>query len=51
MDTGNKITCLLAHRVVMEAMTGIAMRKLGLVAPDYMDARAAGGPGVASALQ
>lgn len=50
MDSANHITCLLAHRCVMEAMTGMAMRKIGLVSPDYMDPRAAGGPGVQSPL-
>jgi agmatinase len=45
MDSPNHITCLLAHRCVMEALTGTAMRKLGLTTPDYMDQRAATGPG------
>lgn len=49
MDAGNRITCLLAHRCVMEAMTGMAMRKRGLVAPDYLDTRAASGPQPATA--
>lgn len=44
MEAGNQITALAAHRCVMEAMTGTAMRKLGLTAPDYLDPRAANGP-------
>lgn len=43
-DAGNNITCLLAHRCVLEALTGIAMRRLGITSPDYLDERAAGGP-------
>jgi agmatinase len=45
MDSGNNITCLLAHRCLMEGLTGIAMRKLGLTDRDYLDPRAANGPG------
>lgn len=41
-DVGNNITALFAHRVVLEAITGTAMRKIGLTAPDYVDPRAAG---------
>lgn len=36
------ITALLAHRAVREAMTGMAMRRIGLTAPDYVDPRSAG---------
>jgi agmatinase len=43
-DAGNNITCLLAHRTVLEALTGTAMRRLGVTDPDYLDDRAAGGP-------
>lgn len=50
MDSGNNITCLLAHRCVMEAMTGIAMRKLGMTSRDYVDPRAAGGPGASAPM-
>ena len=42
-DAGNNITALFAHRCVLEALTGTAMRRLGLTAPDYSDPRAAGG--------
>jgi agmatinase len=41
-DVGNNITALFAHRCVLEAITGTAMRRLGLTAPDYVDPRAAG---------
>lgn len=41
-DVGNNITALFAHRVVLEAITGTAMRKIGLTQPDYIDPRAAG---------
>lgn len=43
-DNASKITCLLAHRCVLEAMTGIAMRRLGLTSPDYLDPQVADGP-------
>jgi agmatinase len=43
-DSGNNITCMLAHRAVMEALTGTAMRRIGLTSRDYLDPRAAGGP-------
>jgi agmatinase len=43
-DTASNITALLAHRCVLEALTGIAMRRLGLTTPDYLDPRAANGP-------
>lgn len=45
MDSGN-ITALLAHRCVMEALTGTAMRKLGLTSRDYVHPEAVGGPSV-----
>ncbi len=45
-DVGNNITALFAHRCVLEAITGTAMRSIGLTEPDYIDPRAAG-PGVA----
>jgi agmatinase len=41
-DAGNSITSLFAHRCVMEALTGTAMRRLGLTQPDYVDPRALG---------
>jgi agmatinase len=41
-DGAAGITALLAHRAVREAMTGMAMRKIGLTAPDYVDPRSAG---------
>ena len=43
-DAGNNITCLLAHRCVLEGLTGIAMRRLGITEPDYLEERAANGP-------
>jgi agmatinase len=43
-DSGNNITALFAHRCVLEALTGTAMRGLGLTASDYLDERAAEGP-------
>jgi agmatinase len=43
-DSGNNITCLLAHRCVLEGLTGIAMRRIGLTEPDYLDPRASDGP-------
>jgi agmatinase len=42
-DGNAGITSLLAHRALREAMTGTAMRRLGLTAPDYIDPRALGG--------
>lgn len=41
-DVGNNITALFAHRCVLEAITGTAMRRIGLTQPDYLDPRAAG---------
>lgn len=40
-DVGPNITALLARRAVMEALTGMAMRRIGLTEPDYIDPRAA----------
>lgn len=50
-DSGNNITCILAHRAVMEALTGIAMNRLGLTQPNYLDPRAAGGPSAGGIIQ
>lgn len=41
-DGNAGITALLAHRAVREAMTGMAMRRIGLTEPDYVDPRSAG---------
>jgi agmatinase len=41
-DAGNNITALFAHRCVMEALTGTAMRRLGITKPDYVDPRSLG---------
>jgi len=41
-DSGNSITALLGHRCIREALTGTAMRRLGLTSPDYVDPRSAG---------
>jgi agmatinase len=38
----SEITALFAHRCVTEALTGTAMRRLGLTEPDYIDPRSAG---------
>jgi agmatinase len=35
LDSRNRITAIVAHRAVLEALTGIAMRRLGLTARDY----------------
>jgi agmatinase len=43
-DAGNNITALFANRCVLEAITGTAMRRLGLTQPDYVDPRSAGTP-------
>jgi agmatinase len=43
-DVGNNITALFAHRSVLEALTGVAMRRLGMTGRDYLDERAADGP-------
>jgi agmatinase len=43
-DAGNSITALFAHRCVLEALTGTAMRRLGMTSSDYLDERAAEGP-------
>ena len=41
-DVGPNITALLARRCVIEALTGTAMRRLGLTAADYVDPHSAG---------
>ncbi|MGH3390920.1 MAG: arginase family protein, partial [Actinomadura sp.] len=41
-DSGPGITALFARRAVMEALTGTAMRRLGLTQPDHIDPRSAG---------
>jgi agmatinase len=41
-DVGPGITALFARRAVMEALTGTAMRRIGLTQPDYVDPRSAG---------
>jgi agmatinase len=41
-DTANPITAIAAHRAALEAMTGLAMRKLGLPGPHYLHPEAAG---------
>jgi hypothetical protein len=48
-DAGNNITALFANRCVMEAITGTAMRRLGLTSPDYADPRALGAAAAAPA--
>ena len=47
-DDHGAITALLANRAVREALTGIAMRRIGLTEPDYVhpDALGPGGPGL-----
>ena len=40
-DVGNNITAMLGHRVISEALTGMAMRRAGIEGPDYLDPRAA----------
>ena len=47
-DAGNNITALFANRCVMEALTGTAMRRLGMTQPDYADPRSLGHNGVHS---
>jgi agmatinase len=41
-DAGNNITALFANRCVLEALTGTAMRRLGITRPDHADPRALG---------
>jgi agmatinase len=41
-DGAAGITALLAQRAIREAMTGMAMRRIGLTSPDYVDPRSAG---------
>ena len=48
-DAGNNITALFANRCVMEAITGTAMRRLGLTQPGYADPRALGAAAQAQA--
>jgi agmatinase len=43
-EAGNQITALLAHRVLLEALTGLAQRRLGLPGPNFCDPRTVGGP-------
>jgi len=43
-EAGNSITAILAHRCVLEGLTGVAMRRLGMTAPDYLDERQGDGP-------
>lgn len=45
-DVGPDITALFAKRAAMEALTGMAMRRVGLTEPDYRDPGAVG-PGEA----
>jgi agmatinase len=40
-DTPNNITAMLAHRCVLEALTGLAMRRAGIDEADYLDKTAA----------
>lgn len=40
-DVGPGITAQFARRCILEGLTGIAMRRLGLSAPDYIDPRSA----------
>jgi agmatinase len=47
-DAGNNITALFANRCVMEALTGTAMRRLGITQPDFADPRSLGHNGVHS---
>lgn len=42
-DTPNPITAMAANRVVLEALTGLAMRKLKLPGPHYLDPKSRGG--------
>lgn len=48
-DSGPNITAILAHRVVYEALTGIAMRRIGDLPAGYAHPRARGGPPPADA--
>lgn len=47
-DAGNNITALLGSRLVLDALTGTAMRRAGIEDSDYFDPRAAGGPATTS---
>jgi agmatinase len=44
-DVGNNITALLGHRLVLDALTGTAMRRARIEGAAYLDPRAARGPG------
>ena len=44
MDSGNNITQHLATRIVWEALTGLAMRKIGVTGRNYLNERFADGP-------
>ncbi len=44
-DTPGRITALLAHRVILEALTGIAMRRIGKTERAYVDERSRNGLG------
>jgi agmatinase len=39
-DVGNNITAILGHRLVLDALTGTAMRRAGVQGTDYLDPRA-----------
>jgi agmatinase len=41
-DAGNNVTALFAHRAVLEAITGTALRRLGRTDPDHADDRSLG---------
>ncbi len=41
-DVGPGITAQFARRCILEALTGTAMRRIGLTQPDYVDPRSAG---------
>jgi agmatinase len=44
LDSRNRITAIVAHRAVLEALTGMAMRRLGLTARSYASETALGSP-------
>ncbi|PXX63902.1 hypothetical protein DFR70_10584 [Nocardia tenerifensis] len=41
-DIGPGVTAQLARHCLLEALTGTAMRRIGITSPDYVDARSAG---------
>ncbi len=43
-DVGNNITAILGHRLLLDALTGTAMKRAGVEGVDYLDPRAARGP-------